>query len=72
LAGRKSQNTKGGYNKTFNPDQEEGLKQFIDFLIYLGHKADLKTVRAAANKDSGRERVHPPGDTNLRTVISTS
>jgi hypothetical protein len=50
LAGRKSQNTKGGYNKTLNPDQEEGLKQFIDFLIYLGHKADLKTVRAAANK----------------------
>jgi hypothetical protein len=50
LAGRKSQNTKGGYNKTFNPDQEEGLKQFIDFLSYLGYKAGLKTVRAVANK----------------------
>jgi hypothetical protein len=50
LAGRKPQNTKGGYNKTLTPDQEEGLKQFIDFLIYLGHRADLKTVRAAANK----------------------
>ncbi|PMD51084.1 uncharacterized protein K444DRAFT_620252 [Hyaloscypha bicolor E] len=28
----------------------EGVKQFIDFLIYLGHKANLKTVQAAANK----------------------
>ena len=26
LAGRKSQNTKGAYNKILNPDQEEGLK----------------------------------------------
>jgi hypothetical protein len=50
LAGRKPQNTKGSYNKTLNPDQEEGLKQFIDFLIYIGYKANLKTVRAAANK----------------------
>ncbi|KAH8772078.1 hypothetical protein F5882DRAFT_381610 [Hyaloscypha sp. PMI_1271] len=50
LAGRKPQNTKGAYNKTLNPDQEEAVKQFIDFLIYLGHKADLKTIRAAANK----------------------
>jgi len=41
LAGRKPQNTKGAYNKTLNPDQEEAVKQFIDFLIYLGHKADL-------------------------------
>src|ERR1700704_261368 len=50
LAGRKLQNTKGGYNKTLNPDLEEGLKQFIDFLIYLGHKADLQIIRVAANK----------------------
>jgi hypothetical protein len=50
LAGRKPQNTKGGLNKALNPDQEEALKQFIDLLIYLGHKADLKTIRAAANK----------------------
>jgi hypothetical protein len=50
LAGRKSQNTKGAYNKILNPDQEEGLKQFIDFLSYLGYKAGLKTVRAVANK----------------------
>jgi hypothetical protein len=50
LARQKSQNTKGAYNKALNPDQEEGVKQFINFLIYLGHKANLKTVRAAANK----------------------
>ena len=50
LADRLPQNTKGGINKALNPDQEEALKQFIDFLIYLGHKADLETFRAAANK----------------------
>ena len=53
LAGRAPQNTKGGLNKVLNPDQEEALKQFIDFMIYLGHRADLKTVRAAANKILG-------------------
>jgi len=50
LARRKPQNTKGAYNKTLNPNQEEAVKQFIDFLIYLGHKANLKTIRAAVNK----------------------
>jgi hypothetical protein len=50
LAGRLPQNTKGGLNKALNPDQEEALKQFIDFLIYLGSKADLKMVGAAVNK----------------------
>ena len=53
LAGRKPQNTKGGYNKTLTPDQEKAFKQFIDFLIYLGHRTDLKTVRVAANKILG-------------------
>jgi hypothetical protein len=50
LAPRSPQNTKGGLNKALNPDQEEALKQFIDFLIYLGHKSDLKMVGAAVNK----------------------
>jgi hypothetical protein len=50
LARQKPQNTKGGYNKTLNLNLEEGLKQFIDFLVYLSHKANLKSVRAAANK----------------------
>jgi hypothetical protein len=53
LAGRSPQNTKGGLNKVLNPDQEEALKQFFDFLIYLGCRVDLKTVRAAANKILG-------------------
>jgi hypothetical protein len=54
LAGQLPQNAKGGLNKALNPNQEEALKQFIGFLIYLGHKANLKTVRAAANKILGK------------------
>ena len=50
LAGRIAQNTKGGHNKALSHDQEEGLKQYIDFLVYLGHRADLKAVRATVNK----------------------
>jgi hypothetical protein len=40
LEGRPAQNTKGGHNKLLTNDQELALRQFIDFLIYLGHKAD--------------------------------
>jgi hypothetical protein len=53
LTGRVPQNTKGSLNKVLNPNQEEALKQFIDFMIYLGYRADLKTVQAAANKILG-------------------
>lgn len=31
-------------------NKKEALKQFIDFLIYLGHRADMLAIRAAANK----------------------
>jgi hypothetical protein len=50
LEGRPAQNTKGGHNKLLTDDQELALRQFIDFLIYLGHKADQRAIRAAANK----------------------
>jgi hypothetical protein len=30
--------------------KEEALKQFIDFLIYLGYKADMPAIRVVANK----------------------
>jgi hypothetical protein len=45
LSGRLPQNTKGGQNKVLSDDQEEALKQFIDFLIYLGHRADMSAIR---------------------------
>ena len=50
LSGRLPQNTKGGQNKVLSDNQEEALKQFIDFLIYLGHRADMLAIRVAANK----------------------
>ena len=68
MAGRAPQNTKGGLNKVLNPDQEEALKQFIDFMIYLGHRADLKTVRAAANKILGK-RFHLPSEPPMGTTM---
>ena len=53
LAGRLPQNTKGGFNKALYRDQENALKQFIDFLICLGHNINLKRVRGMANKIVG-------------------
>ena len=37
LKGRNPQNAKGGYNKALDFDQDDALRQYIDFLIYCGH-----------------------------------
>lgn len=59
LKGRPAQNTKGGHNKVLNSVQDEGLRGYIDYLIYLGHKATFMHIRLGANsilKESGEAR----------------
>jgi hypothetical protein len=42
-------NTKGSDNKVLNPTQEESLKAYLDWLIYLGHQAHKGYIRKATN-----------------------
>jgi hypothetical protein len=49
LNGRPAQNTKGGTNTTLIVAQENGLRSYIDYLIFIGHKANKVHIRLGAN-----------------------
>ncbi|KAH9203804.1 hypothetical protein DL95DRAFT_418763 [Leptodontidium sp. 2 PMI_412] len=48
-AGRLPQHTKGGHNKALSKEQDDGLREYISFLIYIGHQATKSSIRAGAN-----------------------
>jgi hypothetical protein len=49
MAGVPAQNTKGGHNKALDTDMEDGIKEYLNFLIHYGHQGTHKDIRLAAN-----------------------
>jgi hypothetical protein len=49
LEGRNPQNAKEGYKKALDSDQDDALRQYINFLIYCGHQGSKIQVKLAAN-----------------------
>ena len=45
LEGRPTRNTKGGYNKVLNKDQEDALRSYIDSLVYCRHQANKVHIK---------------------------
>jgi hypothetical protein len=48
--GRPPASTKGGHNKALNHNQNDALKGYIEFLIYIGQPPTKQAIRIAANK----------------------
>jgi hypothetical protein len=48
--GRPPASTKGGHNKALNHNQNEALKGYIEFLIYISQPPTQRAIRIAANK----------------------
>jgi hypothetical protein len=42
-------NTHGGHNKALNETEDGALKQYLNFLIYIGKDPNLHTIQQAAN-----------------------
>jgi hypothetical protein len=49
FGGRKAGNTHGGHNKALNETEDGTLKQYLNFLIYIGKDPNLHTIQQAAN-----------------------
>ena len=49
LHGQPPANTKGGQNKALDHAQNDALKKYIDFLIFIGHQATKSHIHKAAN-----------------------
>jgi hypothetical protein len=48
--GRPPPTLKGGHNKALNDAQNDALKGYIEFLIYIGQPPTKWAIRTAANK----------------------
>jgi hypothetical protein len=49
LHGRAAGNTHGGHNKALDATQDNALKAYINFLIYINSEPNLSTIRQAGN-----------------------
>ena len=47
--GRPAGNTRGGHNKALNENQDNALKGYINFLIYINQDLNLATIQQAGN-----------------------
>ena len=59
INGRRGANTNGGHNTVLTKGQDEALRQFINFLIGIGHQATKKHILLAVNsilRDDGSTR----------------
>ncbi|KAI1002230.1 hypothetical protein K3495_g5969 [Podosphaera aphanis] len=72
LAGRKPQNTKGGYTEVLTSTHNTALREWISFLILCGHQATKSAIRKGANSILQQSELPQHRDIKPRSALWAS